>query len=222
VDNATVTCGCGRKMLTDSIRGHGAFRCGCGVRIKVLIHGRSTCGAVADDGGPCRAAPIRESVEHRIFLCKKHLAGHEEWLEEIKTSATDERAERAYWAYQEELAQEHGQQMRSRREMAVERGREQGTVVVYYIRIGDYIKIGTTTNLAMRMSILQPDEVLATEPGWTEVENARHQQFKHLRIRPRSERFHSAPELLEHVAMIRAHFGPPKARFEVDTPEDAA
>lgn len=221
VDNATVSCSCGRKMMADALRGYGAFRCGCGVRVKVVILHRATCGAIEDDA-PCRSVPVTNSSEHSLYLCKKHLAEFEERIEEVKASAADERATRAYWEYEEELAREHNQAQRSRREMAIEKARSEGRVVVYYIRIGDYIKIGTTTNLRMRMSILQPDEVLATEPGYTEVESMRHQQFRHLRIRPKSERFHPAQELLEHIEMIRGHYGEPSDRFEVDTPRDAA
>jgi uncharacterized DUF497 family protein len=205
-------------MLPDSLRGHGAFRCGCGVRIKLTIQGRPTCGAAADEAGrACRFAPVRESAEYGLFLCNGHLAGHEQRIEEIKSAAVEEASFVSYQDQEREVIRDHTREQRERREIVVDRARERGTVVVYYIRIGDYIKIGTTADLAQRMSVLQPDEILATEPGYLEIEKKRHEQFRHLRIRPRSERHRIAPDLLDHIEMILDLYGPPRGQF--DTPE---
>lgn len=57
-----------------------------------------------------------------------------------------------------------------------------GSEVVYYIRFGDRVKIGTTTHLRNRLSAIPHDEVMAVEAGGRGVEQARHRQFAKLRI----------------------------------------
>lgn len=59
---------------------------------------------------------------------------------------------------------------------------EAGVSVVYYLRFGDRVKIGTTTNLAKRRQAVPHDELLATEPGGRQTEHARHLQFADQRI----------------------------------------
>lgn len=53
--------------------------------------------------------------------------------------------------------------------------------VVYYIRIGNRVKIGTSTNLRQRLADLNPEEVMALERGGRTVEMRRHRQFASLR-----------------------------------------
>lgn len=81
--------------------------------------------------------------------------------------------------------------------------------IVYYLRRGEVIKIGTTKDPHKRFTTLMPDEILAFEPGSYELETARHGQFDHLRIRPRSEYFRDEPELREHIKITLAMYGPP-------------
>jgi hypothetical protein len=57
----------------------------------------------------------------------------------------------------------------------------EGAELVYYMRIGNRVKIGTTGNLKSRLSTINPEELMATEPGGRERERARHDQFKELR-----------------------------------------
>lgn len=74
--------------------------------------------------------------------------------------------------------------------------------VIYYLRFGDRIKIGTTTHLNARLSSVPHDELLATEPGDHRLETLRHRQFKHCRVH--REWFDGTDEsLLRHVAMLR-------------------
>lgn len=75
--------------------------------------------------------------------------------------------------------------------------------VVYYLRFGDLIKIGTTTSLLDRVADLggRRRDVLGAEAGSYELEARRHQQFAHLRQR-RREYFQASPELLEHIASL--------------------
>jgi len=79
--------------------------------------------------------------------------------------------------------------------------------IVYYVRRGEVIKIGTTTVPVMRFETLMPDEILAFEPGTAKQEKIRHRQFAHLRCR--GEHFRIAPELLEHARHLRQMYGDP-------------
>lgn len=80
--------------------------------------------------------------------------------------------------------------------------------IVYYVRRGLLIKIGTTRAPEQRFIALLPDEILAVEPGDRLLERRRHVQFKHLRMGT-SEHFKPAPELIEHVAAVREQHGAP-------------
>ncbi|RRQ81548.1 GIY-YIG nuclease family protein [Streptomyces griseofuscus] len=81
--------------------------------------------------------------------------------------------------------------------------------IVYYIRRGDLIKIGTTTNPASRLRSLMPDVILAFEPGDVELETIRHQQFRASRVARKSEYFHQTEGLAAHIAAIRQQHGDP-------------
>jgi hypothetical protein len=73
---------------------------------------------------------------------------------------------------------------------------------VYYVRVGDLIKVGTTAQLAKRLASYPPDaELLAVEPGGEDVESRRHRQFSHLLAR-RKEWFHPGPDLLDHITKL--------------------
>lgn len=72
--------------------------------------------------------------------------------------------------------------------------------VVYYLKFADRIKIGTTTNLKVRLTAIPHDEVLATEPGGYKLEKARHAQFAEARIR--GEWFQATTELLAHAQRL--------------------
>lgn len=82
---------------------------------------------------------------------------------------------------------------------------------VYYIRIGDYIKIGYTQNLKERLNGLRVDasDILATEPGGRDKERQRHLQFADIRI-GRRENFERTADLLTHIAKVRRENGKPK------------
>lgn len=82
---------------------------------------------------------------------------------------------------------------------------------VYYVRIGDHIKIGYTVNLRTRCSQLRVDvsRVMATEPGGRKLEQERHQQFAAERV-GRREDFNPSPRLLEHIERVTHNHGPPR------------
>lgn len=83
---------------------------------------------------------------------------------------------------------------------------------VYYVRIGDHIKIGYTISVKDRLRALRVpvEDLLALEPGGRAEEQARHERFAHLRITKRWENFEPGDALVEHIADLVARFGLPK------------
>lgn len=76
--------------------------------------------------------------------------------------------------------------------------------VIYYVRFGDRVKIGTTTNIRQRMASIPHDEVLATELGSYDLEKQRHAQFADLRHTKRGEWFRYEGALVDHIASLTA------------------
>ncbi|MDX2538598.1 GIY-YIG nuclease family protein [Streptomyces scabiei] len=87
--------------------------------------------------------------------------------------------------------------------------------VVYYVRRGSMVKIGTTVNMYKRMAAILPDEVLATEPGSYSLEAQRHRQFRKLRVTGQVEWFHAGPLLQEHILTVRSLNGEPDPTLPV-------
>lgn len=73
--------------------------------------------------------------------------------------------------------------------------------LVYYLRFGDRVKIGYTTNLPERLKAIPHDEVLATEPGTIQDERARHIAFADLRVT--GEWFRFEEPLVSHIAGLQ-------------------
>lgn len=73
--------------------------------------------------------------------------------------------------------------------------------VVYYMRIGNRVKIGTSTNLVERLKALNPEELMVTEPGGPDTERSRHRQFADLRTH--GEWFKLEGPLLEHIERLK-------------------
>lgn len=82
--------------------------------------------------------------------------------------------------------------------------RTEGAQVVYFLRRGDLLKIGTTSNLARRVQSFQHalDDVVATIPGDERLERIWHLRFAHLRDRDAAGRewFRATNELWEAIA----------------------
>lgn len=102
--------------------------------------------------------------------------------------------------------------LHQRRILETKRRRES---CVYYIQRGDgLIKIGRSANVEQRMAVLRRAHgeirLLATEPGYQEQEQARHQRFA--RYREHYEWFRPGPHLMNHIARLaRAGVGPGRA-----------
>ncbi len=84
--------------------------------------------------------------------------------------------------------------------------------VVYYIRYGDRIKIGTSGNPRSRLGSQRFHELLAFERGDRLVEQRRHAQFAAYRIL-RTEWFEAHDELLRHIEVLSAGVDDPWARY---------
>lgn len=81
---------------------------------------------------------------------------------------------------------------------------------VYYLRVGERIKVGYSVDVKRRMRAYPPgSQLLAVEPGSRDLERQRHQQFDGSRTDGR-EWFRPTPDLLELVAEIVAAYGEPK------------
>lgn len=78
----------------------------------------------------------------------------------------------------------------------------QGTI--YYLLVGELVKIGFTINLRQRLSSYPPDAVLlVTEQGNPADERARHKQFAQA-LQHGNEWFRPTPEVLEHIKRLQA------------------
>ena len=75
--------------------------------------------------------------------------------------------------------------------------------VVYYLRLGERVKIGTTFTPRHRFAALPHDEVLAFERGDRLVERARHVEFAADRLGT-SEWFALSPGIRSHVKTLSA------------------
>lgn len=81
--------------------------------------------------------------------------------------------------------------------------------VVYYLRVGGFIKIGWTSNLQNRMKSYAPDTtLLATEPGKRALETRRHRAFSVHRTHGR-EWYAMVPPLMDHIGRVAAEHGQP-------------
>lgn len=86
-----------------------------------------------------------------------------------------------------------------------------GVATIYYVQVGEQIKIGWTTNLHQRMRAYPPTaRLLATERGTKTLERSRHQQFNEYLAHGR-EWFEPGKFLLEHIdRLIEKNGAPPQ------------
>ncbi len=73
--------------------------------------------------------------------------------------------------------------------------------VVYYMRMDRLVKIGTTTSIGNRVSVLSPQGVLALEWGSYDLEKERHQEFE--AHHSHAEWYWLRDDLLDHVIGLR-------------------
>jgi hypothetical protein len=78
------------------------------------------------------------------------------------------------------------------------RGTPRSTGHVYFIQLGNRIKIGHSIDVRRRLTEVPHEQVLATVPGSPRDEARCHAAFKHLRTS--GEWFRAEPDLLEFIA----------------------
>ena len=206
MDNVTVACACGRMMRVLGSAPRGTFTCGCGARVRVTVDLPAMCAMLGDDGQRCRKRPIPASESLRLALCAEHLLGFAQAASEGHLPVLAEARERMALAERQRdrlFALWHQDAVQARGGTAEERsaGRARLDWVVYYVRTGDLIKIGTTSQYWDRMRTLVPDDLLAWEAGGHALEASRHSMFADLRMH--GERFVAAEPLLGHIAQLR-------------------
>ncbi len=74
--------------------------------------------------------------------------------------------------------------------------------VVYYLRYGERVKIGTTANPRQRLAAIWHDQLLAFEPGDRRLERRRHADFAAERLG--GEWFRLSDALRDHIAALTA------------------
>lgn len=79
--------------------------------------------------------------------------------------------------------------------------------VVYYLRFGERVKIGTTFNPRQRFAALRHEEVMAFERGDRTVERRRHREFADERLGT-SEWFALTPRLRAHIDALASGSDP--------------
>lgn len=103
-------------------------------------------------------------------------------------------------AYQQVRAVDEAEDLAARQSRALDRFSHE---TIYYLSLGDQIKIGYTVDLDQRMRSYPPASILlATHPGTLADETALHERFKAYRASGR-EWYHRVPDLLTHIATHR-------------------
>ncbi len=98
------------------------------------------------------------------------------------------------------------------------RGNQPGWV--YYVEIGDRIKVGYSADVRRRMRAYPPGSLLlAVEPGDTALERQRHRQFAE-HLTDGREWFNPDPQLLDHIrALTDLHGHPQRYAHEYRKPQ---
>lgn len=135
------------------------------------------------------------------YLCKDHILAIVESYDQIRDDPGVSQYELTRQAARrdtERAKREHIETMRR------EAGSQPG--FVYYLRIGEYIKIGYAADVTARMRDYPPNaELLAVHPGTPDMEKAMHRQFNAF-LQQGREWFSPGPSLLEHIAAVVARF----------------
>lgn len=157
-----------------------------------LTHHRCT---VQRHGGDFCDAPSAEDVPFPI--CERHAARlYRHIAASVRGLASDP------------LLMAHGELERIKDEQAKDERRWAAEKpVVYYVQVGEFIKIGVTTRLRQRLQAYPPNKrLLATEPGNYALESKRHEQFEHL-LAHGHEWFRCDAKLIDHINDLRKAAG---------------
>lgn len=106
------------------------------------------------------------------------------------------------------LADDRAQVVKQNR-LREQRGQQPGWV--YYLRVGERVKIGYSADVKRRMRAYPPESrLLAVHPGTPQLETDMHRRFTGSRAAGR-EWFRETPDLSEHIEQVVAQFGEPTA-----------
>lgn len=168
-----------------------------GISVSRLAQGRVKPPSVLDRNGPDFAGCIansqctQEIIEGApIPLCGKHIREVYEFAQDLVT----ERWDGAVREYVADL------QDRFKPPQSVTKRPRPG--YVYFVRLGDRIKIGYSENVARRLTVIPHEEVLGVVPGTREDEQGWHQLLADYRTV--GEWFRAEPDVLAAVARVAA------------------
>lgn len=192
-------------MTPDALRGRGAYRCGCGVRVKVeTLPTEAAQGCTVQ---PCRNVVVASSGMSR--MCREHDKEH---LLEMLPRVMRDHPPHTWHGLLEEYEARFGRiDNEAERRMTMDLIAlsmdkrplgEPVNAVVYFLRVGDKVKIGTTVRLKSRLHGLNPapgSSVVLTLPGSYELEAEIHEQFRDER-NGGSEWFDLTPRLEQFIA----------------------
>lgn len=191
-----IACGCGRAMTPDGRAGRGAYRCGCGARVRIQ-EARSAakrCSYESCRNSAVTQPPLLLCEEHQqdAVLQLAHLVTRHQWDVMAQASTAPNSCPRSADSYRQPAAPS-----------------QEGWV--YFMRRERLIKIGTTGNLKQRAQQVNA-VILARIPGSYTEEAQLHARFAALRRH--GEWFEPGPELLELINRIRADDGRPPISAE--------
>ena len=186
----TVNCGCGRTMSQDGRAGRGAFRCGCGARIRITsaATARRQCWFTDCSESANTDEPLRFRTEHEREAVNglAHLIVRFDWGAVLDASVAIDDVNRPLDSYRQQTSPSEGW--------------------VYFMRRERLIKIGTTLNPRRRAAELN-GTILAKCAGSYSEEAQLHAKFASLRRH--GEWFEPGPELMRLINGIRAEQGLP-------------
>lgn len=147
-----------------------------------------------------------ENVDMRLLrndikLCQKHAllvwSVIEEQIQESQMTPEQLRE------HQEQQQSMHAEAVEAAKAAeAAERRKTKREGYVYYLRVGQHIKIGFASNLESRLRSYPPDTaLLAVERGTIDLETSRHREFAATRSDGR-EWYWPKPWLMEHIARV--------------------
>lgn len=98
------------------------------------------------------------------------------------------------------------------------RERRGGAGSIYYLQVGEHVKIGHSTDLPKRLATYPPTSVLlAVQPGTMRDEHDLHRRFAPWRAGDR-EWYQPTPEILDHIATVAARYDQPGDPFRSRRP----
>lgn len=152
---------------------------------------------------------IMDGGFHGTPMCEEHAWQVWATLTAVKEYDDEREAARNNLAQYEARMAEEDRKKREEREASWKTDRWIAPGWVYYLQVGDRIKIGFTKNIDQRMKQYPPHSVfLAAHPGTPKVEREMHHKFLHLLANGR-EWFTVSHDLIAHIETMRNDFKQP-------------